>query len=446
LAVACFAAYVWARRRLGRDLVASSTAIVHRPIAAVFGMLTDPHLVALLNPQITLVGEREELPSGGFRARMVSRWHLLIVARTELYDPPNRIIVVTDEVQRSLLGKFVNMRVADRLEYVLTPEGENSTQVTVSVTVRRMRLIWSRVMAPGARRKLGTFLQRLDHAAVSLDPAREPNRPSDPSPPSRLWPLKFAALALVLGLIALVAVGISTGGTGAQNTLFQSGYSAYVPDGPAERVSAVSASWTVPTVTCPPEAKTIASQWPGIGGTTTDVQDATEVQDGTQEACVAGKPQYSAWCELYGDGGVNAYGPACEVGPNDSDPVSPGDAITASISISGATWTLSITNTTKAWHWSITFPNPRPGLGQSEADVIVECPTNNNPPSCAHSPLADFGTVRFTRVTADLNGKTAPLTAFSPQPVQTVIGSTLLAAPGRLSPQGGFSDTWHAGT
>ena len=255
---------------------------------------------------------------------------------------------------------------------------------------------------------------------------------------ARVRRFRFLAPGLVLLLVALVTGANGIGSSGSQTTLFQSGYMAQAPYGQGQSFSRMSASWTVPTVTCPPGANTEASQWPGISGNT------TVVQDGTQEACVSGIPEYSAWCELYGDGGKNAYGPACDVGPNDRNPVSPGDAITASISISGSIWTLSMANTTQRWGWSITFPNPSPGLGQSDAEVVVECPTNSLPPSCSGYPLADFGTVRFTRATADLDGRTTSLSALSPFPLQTVIGSTLLAAPGALDAKGGFIDTWHA--
>jgi Peptidase A4 family len=252
---------------------------------------------------------------------------------------------------------------------------------------------------------------------------------------ARVRRFRFVVPGLVLLLVALVGVGSGTGASQLQTTQFQSGYMAV---GGGESFSKVSASWTVPTVTCPPGANTVAVQWPGIGG------NNTVVQDGTQEACVSGTPEYSAWCELYGDGGKNAYGPACDVGPNDSNPVSPGDAITGSISISGAAWTLALADTTQRWGWSITFPNPSPGLGQSNAEAVVECPTSSLRPSCSHYPLADFGTVRFSQATADLNGKTSPLSALSPYRLQTVIGSTLLAAPGAIDPKGGFTDTWHA--
>ena len=60
--------------------------------------------------------------------------------------------------------------------------------------------------------------------------------------------------------------------------------------------------------------------------------------------------------------------------------------------------------------------------------------------------LADFGTVRFTGATADLNGDTGPISAFSPIAVQMSEGSKAVRAfPGPLNPTGeDFTDTWYA--
>lgn len=214
---------------------------------------------------------------------------------------------------------------------------------------------------------------------------------------------------------------------------FQSGYIAY---GPTDGFSAVSASWTVPTVTCPPGATTYAVEWPGIGNTTV-------VQDGTYSNCASGTPGYVAWYDLYGDSSTNPGGEEVTLSPS-TYPVSSGDAITASVSISGATWTLSLTDTTKGWTFTFTTPNTSPGLSQGSAEVFAECPNSALPPSCPSNGLANFGAVRFTGATADLNGQTGPITAFSPIALQMTNGSTLLAAPGPLDPEGDFTDTWYA--
>jgi hypothetical protein len=218
---------------------------------------------------------------------------------------------------------------------------------------------------------------------------------------------------------------------------FQAGYEA----APGGVFSAVSASWTAPTATCQPGVTSDAVQWLGIG-------DATSVvQDGTQEDCdSSGTPSYVAWYELYGDPQVT------DLGLPSTDSVAPGDVMTGTISISGSTWTLTLTDATRPWTWTLSTPNTSPGLSQASVEVFVECPQwSPLTPSCPSDDtlgtpvwLADFGAVRFTGVTADLNGQTSPITAFSPIAIQMTNGSTLLAAPGPLDPEGDFTDTWYA--
>ena len=211
-----------------------------------------------------------------------------------------------------------------------------------------------------------------------------------------------------------------------------SGYFDFAPSG--KSFSAVRASWIVPTVSCPPGANSWAAEWPGIGWET------SVVQDGTQVACFSGSPSYSAWYEMVGDPSVNNGEPFTL--PSLSYPVSPGDAITASVGISGSTWTLSLKDATAPWSWSQGFPSPTPPLSQAAAQVFVE-----GPEDCASGcyALANFGAVRFTGATADLSGQTGPISAFNPVAYQMISGSTVLAASGPFDATGeDFTDTWYA--
>ncbi len=211
-----------------------------------------------------------------------------------------------------------------------------------------------------------------------------------------------------------------------------SGYLDVTPNG--EPFTAVSASWIVPTVTCSPGSYAWAAEWPGIGWNTS-VQ-----QDGTQVACFNGVPSYDAWYEMVGDSNVNNGEPISL--PTSTYPVSPGDSVTGSISISGSTWTLMLRDSTAKWTFSINIPSPTPPLNQEVAQWLVEGPIG-----CAHEcfSLANFGAVRFTGATADLNGQTGPISAFSPAASQMTSGSTVLAAPGPLDSSGeDFTDTWYA--
>jgi len=141
---------------------------------------------------------------------------------------------------------------------------------------------------------------------------------------------------------------------------------------------------------------------------------------------------------MWGDPNVN-NGYWVSLSPS-AYPVSPGDEITASVSLSGSTWLLAITDTTKAWTSQTPVASPTPAPGQSSAEWIAERPQVGG----SLTPLTDFGAVTFTGAMADGNGQTGPISAFSWSAVQ-MVGSTTLAAPGSLDPTGeNFTDTWHA--
>jgi uncharacterized protein YndB with AHSA1/START domain len=154
-----------------RKLSASSTTAIHKPIATVFAVLSDPQQFVELTSETILIGEAEHLVAGGFRVRAATRWRRLVGYRftvtTAQYDPPNSIIFVADDVERSLLGKLLRLRVSNQVEYLLTPEGSDSTQVTATVTWQRLpaRSLW--LMAPLARRTMGAQLGRLEQLAGS---------------------------------------------------------------------------------------------------------------------------------------------------------------------------------------------------------------------------------------------------------------------------------------
>ncbi len=212
-----------------------------------------------------------------------------------------------------------------------------------------------------------------------------------------------------------------------------SGYIDYAASG--QTFTSVSASWTVPTVTCQPGETSWAAQWPGIG-------DATTVQqDGTETDCQNGTPVYWAWYEMYGDAAVN-NGYAQELAPS-SYPVSPGDVMTGAVSLSGATWLLSLADATANWSFSTQFASPAGGLSQGSAEWMVEDPDGCSP-QC--QTLAQYTPVQFTSATATENGQGGPISAFAPTTLQIEQSSTLLSAPGALNQTGdGFTDTWYAG-
>jgi hypothetical protein len=192
--------------------------------------------------------------------------------------------------------------------------------------------------------------------------------------------------------------------------------------------SAVSASWVVPEVSCPPPMNTTAAQWPGIGNS------SSTVQDGTSEGCLHGTPAYGAWYELVGDPYVNNGNQVLL--PASQYPVSPGDAMTGSVSIANNAWMLSLTNATKGWTFTFNTPNRQPGVNvQTTAEVALEGP--------ASTGLAKFGSVRFANLTATLNGKAAPLASYGPAALEMTNGAgKLRAVISRPDSGGGFTVSW----
>jgi hypothetical protein len=198
--------------------------------------------------------------------------------------------------------------------------------------------------------------------------------------------------------------------------------------------SSVTASWTVPTLTCT-SSTAYSAHWIGIDG---DTSDSVE-QDGTEADCLDDSPSYDAWYEIYGDNNLDG-GAEVELNPSDY-PVKPGDAMNATVSVSGDVWTLAISDADETWKtfstqvtWS--------GADQSSAEWIAERPEVGS--SLSH--LADFGSVSFTGAEATDASASGPITDFDYSPME-MIGSTndQLANVGSLDPTGeDFTDTWYA--
>ncbi len=221
--------------------------------------------------------------------------------------------------------------------------------------------------------------------------------------------------------------------------------------------SAVTASWTVPTLTCPGgQANTFSSQWVGIDG----VNDSTVEQDGTEADCGSSGPTYAAWYEMYGDSAVYA-GAAVTLGQPQTQvawkcmplalancPVAAGDAMTASVSVTpSGVWTLFVQDATSPRAWTFSTPINWTAPEESSAEWIVERPevcTGHN--QCGITPLANFGTVQFTNATATTTNGAQSIGALGGEPIEMVSSSTdstLLALPGQPSGSG-FTDAWFA--
>jgi len=163
-------------------------------------------------------------------------------------------------------------------------------------------------------------------------------------------------------------------------------WSGYVQTGSV--FSAASATWTVPVVTCAPGSSTAALQWVGIDG----YGNNTVEQIGTETACADGAPTYDAWYEMWGDDALNN---GFQIPLANS--VEPGDVMSASVNLTGTTWTLTITDETQNWTSANEVISPSPTPEQSSAEVIVERPlTCVAIAACAETTISDIAPVTFS--------------------------------------------------
>jgi hypothetical protein len=135
----------------------------------------------------------------------------------------------------------------------------------------------------------------------------------------------------------------------------------------------ISAAWTEPAVSCN-SSNDLFAPWVGIDG----YGSSTVEQTGVATDCSSGSPDYAAWYEMYPAAPVY-YG----------DPVGAGDHISASVSRSGSSYTLVLTDDTRGWTETKTQSL---GASNASAEVIIESPTASYP---------NFGSVNFTGSTVD---------------------------------------------
>src|SRR5438270_9216278 len=150
--------------------------------------------------------------------------------------------------------------------------------------------------------------------------------------------LLVLAFALALGVV----VSSAAAGGSAVNLLrhgpnhkitdsTSSNWSGYAVTG--GRYTSVSASWTEPSVSCSGTA--YSSFWVCLDGDTSN----TVEQTGTDADCSSGSPVYYGWYEMYPKFPVNY-----------SNPLSPGDSMSASVTYLGSgSFRLMLTDATKGW-------------------------------------------------------------------------------------------------
>jgi len=208
-------------------------------------------------------------------------------------------------------------------------------------------------------------------------------------------------------------------GRGARTTAESTNWSGYAATGGNGAFSSVTASWKEPTATCSGGSAKYASFWVGLDG----FASSSVEQTGTDSDCSGRTPQYYGWYEMY---------PAYPV--NFTNPVSPGDSFTASVTFSGTeTYTLVLKDVTKGWTQTIT--KNQSGLARSSAEVITEAPSSQS----GVLPLANFGTVSYSASTA--NGTS--LASQNPTEIIMIDSSNRdKDSTSAIGSGGAFSNTW----
>ncbi|HEY1914653.1 MAG TPA: G1 family glutamic endopeptidase [Streptosporangiaceae bacterium] len=207
---------------------------------------------------------------------------------------------------------------------------------------------------------------------------------------------------------------------GRRNGDESSNWSGYAVTGSDGAFNSVSSSWTEPTATCNDSGTEYAAFWVGLDGFNSDSVEQT----GTDSDCDGGSPDYYGWYEMY---------PAAPVYFDNA--VSPGDSMSASVSVSGDTYTITLTDNSQGW--TQTENETESGLADSSAEVITEAPSDSDGPL----PLADFGTVNYSGST--VNGSS--MGGQSPTSI-TMVGSSgdQLDSTSGMDGSGDFSNTWMA--
>lgn len=174
---------------------------------------------------------------------------------------------------------------------------------------------------------------------------------------------------------------------------YSTNWSGYVATGAANAFTTVTATWTVPKVTCTAEHSEDFT-WVGLDGWTS----GTVEQDGSDSGCFEGTAHYYDWYEMY---------PAGSVAENT---VAVGDSLTSTVTRSGTNYTLKVTdNTTPADSFTVTSSCTT--CQNNSAEWISERPSYG---SVGDSPLAHYPSTTFTGATATKAGTLKNMGGLSP--------------------------------
>jgi hypothetical protein len=207
-------------------------------------------------------------------------------------------------------------------------------------------------------------------------------------------------------------------------------WSGYADVGTAGSFTRVTSKWVQPSAKCG-SSLTIAAFWVGIDGVSS--ADPTVQQDGTIVECVGGTPVYADWWETYPGNAVQI-----------EHPVSPGDHMTATVSYSAGSYSMSVVDSTNpAASFSVSEPCGATSCQNMSAEWIAEAPCCQN--ATTLYPLADFGTWSTSGAKSVYKGHLVPITGVPTVDEITMVDSanSVKASPSSLNSTGtAFKVRW----
>jgi hypothetical protein len=220
-------------------------------------------------------------------------------------------------------------------------------------------------------------------------------------------------------------VGIKSPGMQGLSDVESTNWSGYADTGSS--FSQVSASWTEPSATCSSRQEQLAAFWVGIDGYSSDSVE----QDGTLIECYDRTAYQYTWWEMYPTNDIQVVG----------ETAAAGDAITATVTRSGTSYTLTVTDATHtADSFTKTETCSATSCVDSSAEWIAEAPTG----SSGVEPLANFGTWTASNAAVTEGTTAGTISSFSDDEITMIDNSgATKALPGALNSAGtGFSVTW----
>jgi hypothetical protein len=225
--------------------------------------------------------------------------------------------------------------------------------------------------------------------------------------------------AISLAVVALAALAAAPAALA--DSTQSSNWAGYAVHRSGVKYKKATGTWIQPTATCSAGHATYSSVWVGLGGYGLNSKALEQI--GTEADCTAGgRAVSSAWYELVPD-------PSHAIRLT----IDPGDRVRATVSVTGAEVTLSLTDLTR--HRSFTKRLRASTVDTTSAEWILEAPSVcTSSVSCHTLPLADFGSTPISSASAvTTTGRRGTIT--DPRWTATKIS---LAASGRRF----ISDPW----